>query len=711
MENPFELLKPSPYVSTNIGLPLQELQLASQRLSDMNQKNISAMDELDILFSNIKANPYDKAAPEIIEKAKANVYKDIEDIANLENKTASPQASQLIRQAYKKFASDKGLQKVMENYELYDRYNKMVEKERAEGKVFDLIPENFQSVTTDEEGNPVYNTWENPYQVYNNWDEKEAQLWDQSLKEVFMDLNLELPSKDELDTMPYSQIIKKRGISMAQVESKLDDAFNAYMRTPQGQQKLKVYEYNSGLDTDEVKKVLKEEFKERGGLFTYTDQDKAFRNLPEKFFEGYNNAPESPKGITRDVSVVYEPRKKGIALEILNNVYDKEEDPESYQLQQELKNLPFQNPEFASKLNNSLAEKSNWDVTGDPKNGFIVSALKAVSALSGSPGFKPFINAIAESKNPKKKFDEFLKESFPEEVEANTFDGIIDYNKLNESLSTYNYVKPIYTNSSYLNYLETSEREKAEVLLEQTDQKFKLAKFLDTFLKEAAKEYYENEDRTEYKNVNGIIFDGSTEGNKYANSLSTLISRYGQASNPKILKHSSIKNFDNKEFDYDLSTAKVKGLSLMDGEPVFKTDIKGKYKKEDEKTHEIYITFDDMSAITGMIGILPKEIQNEFLPHILGRGTDIISSGASFYLDRPDASGIRKKVPYPEGYTVKKVGDSDEYGIFYNGKLQTVEFIDPETGEKKRARYTTPKEEVSALIGQIILLNRDSKNQ
>lgn len=693
--NPFQFLRPAPYVSQHVGLPLEEMRYALEKKGHQYQTNLNTIDEISMMVDNFEGSDLDESAQEVIGAAKDEFNRTVEELSNQEFGAANAKTRGVLRSELKRITGNPALKKVTENYQRAQQFDTLKQELAAKGQLLDHSPRSFKSVTYDEDGNPQYHTLDNPYSVKLEWGDKKTKLLDTFLREELMAQGVDYKDLDDLMSKPFVEIYKTAEINPKQLEEKLEGVYQLYLDSAEGRQELKDILYqNPDFSKARAEAEIILSIWDIGEMKTYSDTQRSFsqNSLFGKNFEtnsgGLYQTPTETYNRRADLQ---KPTEK--ILDIAWNE-NPEENPEEVVIKERLLEHAFSNPKVQDQLTETINELTTWseEAGGEPNDYWLPRLLINISSVDPAlkQGLHQFVSKLKEAK--KGEGDIYLqdkyKDVFPEEFALytyNTENGTkTDWFGLrNHLIENTEQPSPDYESFSSVATLadasrgsipEGSTRGRSIEDYKTLQEKNNYVTLLDGLIRETAKKTtykapIEGEEATAITGTGYGIDRGTPEGRKVATNVDATFKQTATESNMIFDFHQGLgADFDPDKFTAMSETAEVLATKLIDNELYFRVNIKGKYRSEDVKNHTVYVTFDDNTRMHNILNRFPTAARDRLQSTLSTRGMTF-HEGRDYYTSR---SG--DKVKYPEGISIRPVENEEGqsvYAAYKNGKPVT----------------------------------------
>lgn len=667
--NPFELIKPTPYVSQHVGLPLEELKVAAQNVTQRKAENDAIIDDLELMMTNFGHVPEDVAGKKAIEDAKLNINKSLEELSKLEFGTVNPKARNILKNVLREnVLKNKDLNQTLQNYAAYQDTQKKLDELRLSNKqILDLSTGPFSSFTEDADGNKTYNTYRNPYQVRH---EDRTKVQEESIKaflvEDYLRGNVDSPkTMEEYMKMPYDQLIQTLGIDQTQINSKLSIMQDRYLQTDQGRQEYD--EYYSALRregiSDEKAEIqarnrVKENIKNRAEGFNYERKQVQFKENENPFFKG-TDGKEFSEGLMNGPTISGATLKKnsdGIKHIVTNNF--KPGSPEQAVKVQLNSEMFLADPELKTSFMDMLAEQyigkgvSKEDATKNVLYELKTDYPQAFKAAMVTGTFNPgayYAQVYSQLKNEDVSQDK-LEETDP-----------VSKAILEASSSVDEYLRK---GADHILGKSPNAKTKGSEAFKKFEQ----------VMNDLSQTYYKDDIDDEDNNAfetKMIAFDNSTdEGKRISSGVTEAAKKIGSGFDVV-----SLINYTEKEQEAlgkftPNQITNVEQIGNLHGKLVFAATVSGEYEKQEVKgnvPYQMIIELKDPSVIDKILSVIPQKEATDFEIMRMFSGYKL-AYGKDYYLD-----GNGKEIKYPENIRITNTPKGYSLLDIQTGRLVPIE--------------------------------------
>lgn len=281
------MLPTSEFIQEYQGLPLAEVEKAGTALENTYLKNLTAMNQIDMLNADRRAIAGDAAKnKEIGEEYNAIIDKMAKE-GDFEHMTMrmAGLASQ--------YARDPRIKAINESRKNFEQEQELAQKMSAQGHtpLFMGDPTRHQSYNPE---TGEVNIYQPRVEAMLDYEGRMGKIWsdvnpDQSITGL-SDKELQLLGEDADYYIKYGQW---KGIGNKKITDQLDNAVNSYMITPEGKQQMKKY-MSEGMTMDEAASAVRGDVLDRGQLRIFGLRDIQLRALPSEALKASNTGPTMP---------------------------------------------------------------------------------------------------------------------------------------------------------------------------------------------------------------------------------------------------------------------------------------------------------------------------------------------------------------------------------------------------------------------------------
>jgi hypothetical protein len=274
------------YKPVYAGQPLEAQRFVGEKMVEVYNKNVADLSAIDILNGQRKAIDGDNEINNKISEEYKNQLAEVAKSGDYENMTMRVNA--LARQ----YHTDPRIRAMQESRMNWDKEQAMAQEIRMKtGKdpLFMGSAGSHKTVSTDENGKPVYNIYRSSAEAPLDWQEKRQNIWS-VIQPNMGQLSKEQIRKTLQEIPGYLATGTWRGIGDAKIKNLLDEAVSAYQSTPEYRQEVKYLESLGDENADQTVKtrVLKE-----GLLKTFSQTDPQY--MRDWILEDQMQAAKTPQ--------------------------------------------------------------------------------------------------------------------------------------------------------------------------------------------------------------------------------------------------------------------------------------------------------------------------------------------------------------------------------------------------------------------------------
>lgn len=240
-----------PYIKPYTGSTNAELADTIKTLSNRYDENVQNGTALDALagqtIAMVGAGDRDEAVKKI-DLVRGQLKNIVQSESGYYN--AKPQIAQLAAS----FKGDPDLAIMLQNKKLQDEEDKINNELVAKGqKVLNFNKPGFKSISYDNTGKKVYNTYTPGSEVMHNYHDAQAKYFDQ------LQADAGGGGLSHSAIAGFLQTGQFQGISGAKIKHQADRALNSYLQTPEGNQQLRNYTQLQGMTPEQATHAIQRE--------------------------------------------------------------------------------------------------------------------------------------------------------------------------------------------------------------------------------------------------------------------------------------------------------------------------------------------------------------------------------------------------------------------------------------------------------------------